>query len=309
MTLPRVADSLAGRIETHTLLPLAGCEISGSPGKWLDALFTRVMPRLSAGKEAVEVGPAMVDRVLCGGYPQALARTATRRREAWLTQYVDMLIQRDVREIAAVEKLDQMPRLLKALAHMSGQLCNFAQLAGQIGLDNKTAERYLGVLEQMFLLRRVQQWSGNGLSRLVKSPKIQFIDSGLLSGLLGVNEELLVQQRRHLGAVLESYVYGELLKLASWAANDYEVLTFRTAAKAEVDFVLENRRGELIGVEVKASASFSAADFSGLRKLAELAGEKFRAGVLLYDGTDTLPMGEVAGKPLWAVPLSTLWMT
>ena len=118
-----------------------------------------------------------------------------------------------------------------------------------------------------------------------------------------------MQQRRHLGAVLESYVYGELLKLASWAANDYEVLTFRTAAKAEVDFVLENRRGELIGVEVKASASFSAADFSGLRKLAELAGEKFRAGVLLYDGTDTLPMGEVAGKPLWAVPLSTLWMT
>ena len=215
MTLPRVADSLAGRIETHTLLPLAGCEVAESPGQWLDAVFSGDMPKPAAGKAQGEVGVVMVQRVLRGGYPQALARTTARRREAWLNQYVDTLIQRDVQDIAAVEKLDQLPRLLTALAHMSGQLCNFAQLAGQIGLDNKTAEKYLGIFEHMFLLRRVRQWSGNGLSRIVKSPKLQFIDSGLLCGLLGVNEDLLLRQRHQIGPVLENHVYSELLKLAS----------------------------------------------------------------------------------------------
>jgi uncharacterized protein len=131
-----------------------------------------------------------------------LARATHRRREAWLTQYVDTLILRDVPDIAAVEKLDQLPCLLTALAHMSGQLCNFAQLASQIGLDNKTAEKYLGIFDQMFLLRRVLPWSGNGLSRLIKSLKIQFIDSGLLCVLLGINEELLLRQRHRIGAVI-----------------------------------------------------------------------------------------------------------
>lgn len=309
MTLPRVADSLAGRIETHTLLPLAGCEVQGSAGHWVDAVFAGAMPRPPRAQADAEVGAALVQRVLRGGYPQALARPTTRRREAWLHQYVETLIQRDVWDIAAVDKLDQLPRLLTALAHMSGQLCNFARLAGQIGLDNKTAEKYLGIFEQMFLLRRVRQWSGNGLSRIVKSPKVQFIDSGLLCGLLGVNEDLLLRRRKYIGAVLESHVQGELLKQAAWAQEDYQVLTFRTMAQAEVDFVLENRCGEIVGVEVKAAASFQAADFSGLKKLATLAGERFLGGVLLYDGTQTLPMGEVAGKPLWAVPLSTLWLT
>lgn len=309
MSLPRVADSLAGRIEAHTLLPLAGCEMAGRSGQWLDAVFSGDMPRPPADKVQAEVGAALVQRVLRGGYPQALARPTTRRREAWLSQYVDTLIQRDVQDIAAVDKLEQLPRLLTALAHMSGQLCNFAQLAGQIGLDNKTAEKYLGIFEQMFVLRRVRQWSGKGLSRIVKSPKVQFIDSGLLSSLLGVNEDLLLRQRQQIGAVLESYVYGELLKLASWAQQDYQLLTFRTTTQTEVDFVLENRRGEIVGIEVKAAASFRVTDFSGLKKLAALAGERFLGGVLLYDGINTLPMGDVAGKPLWAVPLSTLWLT
>lgn len=309
MTLPRVADSLAGRIETHTLLPLAGCELARQPGRWMDAVFAGDMPRPPPAQAPAEVGAALVQRVLRGGYPQALARTTTRRREAWLAQYVATLIQRDVPDIAAVEKLDHLPRLLTALAHMSGQLCNFARLAGQIGLDNKTAEKYLGIFEQMFLLRRVLQWSGNGLSRIVKSPRLQFIDSGLLCGLLGVNAELLIRQRPKLGALLESHVYGELLKLASWADQDVQVLTFRTTAQAEVDFVLESRRGDIVGLEVKAAASFQPSDFAGLKKLAALAGERFMAGVLLYDGTQTLPMGEVSGTPLWAVPLSTLWLS
>ncbi len=309
MTLPRVADSLAGRIETLTLLPLAGCEQQGSRGLWLDTVFTGEIPAAPPEQAQQEVGTAMVQRVLRGGYPQAVSRITAKRRETWVANYVETLIQRDVRDIASVDKLDRLPRLLAALAHMSGQLCNFAQLAGEIGIDSKTAEKYLTVFEQMFLLRRVFQWSGNALSRIVKSPKLQFIDSGLLCSQMGLGEELVMRQRQHLGAALECHVYGELLKMAGWAHEDFRISTFRTTARAEVDFVLENRRGKLVGVEVKAAASCHPADFSGLKKLAELTGDRFMAGVLLYDGTQTLPMGRVNDRPLWAVPLATLWLT
>ena len=309
MLLPRVADSLAGRIQTINLLPLAGCEIENRPGRWLDAVFSGTMPRVPAVRAGGHVGAALVRRVLAGGYPEALSRTDARRRRAWTTQYVQTLLERDVRDIAAIEKLDQLPRLLNALAHMSGQLCNFAQLGGQVRLDNKTAEKYLAIFEHMFLLRRLPQWSGNGLARIIKSPKLQFIDSGLLCSLLGLNEALLTRQRTQFGAVLESYVYGELLKLATWTEDRYVISTFRTMEKAEVDFVVETERGDALGIEVKAAASFNSADLSGLRKFAEAAGKRFAGGILLYDGVQTLPMGEANGKPLWAVPLSTLWLT
>ena len=305
MTLPAVSDSLAGRMETLALLPLAGCEIHGGKGAWLDGLFGGTPPRAPPAARRKVVGEPLARIVMCGGYPEAVLRTSPRRRAAWARQYVDALIQRDVREIAAIEKLDHLPRLLRALAQMAGQLCNFAQLAGQVGLDSKTAGKYLAVFEQMFLLRRVAPWSTNRLARVVKTPKIQFLDSGLLCSLLGLTEGSLVQERNRFGPVVESYVFGEMLKLASWAEGEYEIFTYRDRDQVEVDFVVEDRSGRVVGVEVKAAASVSRDDFTSLRKLATLAGRKFVAGLVLYDGLETLPVGE----GLWAVPLSSLWLS
>ena len=305
MTLPGVADSLAGRMETLALLPLAGCEMHGTKGHWLDALFDGTPPRVTPAAGRKAVGEPLVDAVLSGGYPEAVLRTTARRRAAWARQYVDALIQRDVREIATVEKLDHLPRLLRALAEMAGQLCNFAQLAGQVGLDSKTAGKYLAVFEQIFLLRRVAPWSANRLARVVKTPKIHFIDSGLLCSLLGLTEATLAQERGRFGQALETYVFGELLKLASWSEGEYELFTYRDKDQVEVDFIVEDRRGRVLGVEVKAAASVSRDDFVGLRKLATLAGRKFAGGVVLFDGAETLPVGDT----LWAMPLSTLWLT
>ena len=304
MTLPRVADSLAGRMETLSLLPLAGSEMRGSAGKWIEAVFAGDVPRAATRAARTQVGVALVERVLSGGYPEAVARATARRRTAWARQYVHSLLTRDVRDIAAVEKLDHLPRLLNALAHMAGQLCNFAQLAGQVGLDNKTAGKYVAVFEQMFLLRRVAPWSANRLARIVKSPKVQFLDSGLLASLLGLGEASVAANRTAFGPLLESYVFGELLKLASWSDGGFTVLTYRDLLQVEVDFVLEDSGGHVAGVEVKAAASVRPADFSGLRKLASLAGRKWKCGLVLYDGVETLPMG----PGLWAVPLSTLWL-
>jgi len=305
MALPGVADSLAGRMESLTLLPLAGCELHDADGSWLPSIFAGRVPRIDARAARTAIGDALTEAVLRGGYPEAVRRSTPRRRNAWLTQYTEALIQRDVRDIAVVDKLDHLPRLLRALAHMAGELCNFAALGGQVGLDAKTAGRYLTILERMFLLRRVEPWSVNRLSRIVKTPKIQFIDSGLLAALIGLTSADAAQDRRRFGHVLESYVYGELLKGAGWADDGYAVYTYRDKDKVEVDFVIENAAGKIIGVEVKAAAAVSAADFTGLRRLAALAGRNFRGGVLLYDGVETLPMG----ADCWAVPLATLWTT
>ena len=298
-----MSDSLAGRMEVLTLLPLAGCELEGAPGHWLECVFSGDIPRLPSGHRPDETGAALVERVLRGGYPEAVARSTVRRREAWLRQYAAALLSRDVRDIASIEKLEQMPRLLRALAQMAGQLTNLNQLAGQLLLDHKTAAKYVGVLEQLFLIRRLQPWGSNRLSRIVKSPKLHFLDSGLLSHLRGADADALQRDRTAFGSLLECYVVSELLKLVSWGDRDLQVLSYRDKDQREVDVVIESGAGQLIGVEIKAKASVHPRDFSGLHKYAELSGEQFIAGFVLYDGNETLPMG----PRLWAVPLATLW--
>lgn len=313
MALPQVADSLAGRIEVLSLLPLAGAELIGSAGRWLDKVFIALAsngkpPAVTQTLASRHVGAALERRVLQGGYPEALKRATASRRNAWMHGYIETMIQRDVRDIATVEKLSLMPKLVYALAQMAGQLCNYTQLGGQLGLDAKTVNRYLTMLEQLFLVRRVPAWSVHAPSRVVKTPKVQFLDSGLLCSLLRLNETGIARDRSLFGHALECHVYGELLKQCSWADEAYDVMMYRDKDQIEVDFVVENRQGEIVGIEVKAAASLKSSDFSGLKKLAVLAGERFQGGVLLYDGINTLPAGEVGGKPLWALPLSTLWL-
>lgn len=304
MALPSVADSLAGRMETLVLLPLAQCEIAPTPGvslTWLDTLFAGKM--LVATAPAV--GEALVDKVSRGGYPEALARSEVRRRKAWARQYIDSLIQRDIKDIASIDKLDHIPRLLKALAQTAGQLCNYSQLGGQVGIDHKTASKYIAVFEQMYLMQRIPVWSGNRFSRLLKTSKLQFIDSGLLSVLVDFTDS--TRQRMLFGHLLESFVFGELRKQITWSEGEYGLFYYRDKDQNEVDFVIENASGGIIGIEVKAAGSVSINDMTGLKKLAVIAPKEFKAGIVFYDGIDTLPFGQINNRPIWAVPISVLW--
>lgn len=299
MVLPTVADSLAGRMETLTLLPLSQSELHGASTNWLDCAFVGQLPRVSNPL----VGGNLVEAVLRGGYPEAVSRATARRRTAWARQYTEALIQRDVRDVAGIDKLDHLPRFLRALAQMAGQMCNYTQLGGQVGLDGKTATRYVGVFEQMFLLRRLEAWSRNRLSRVVKTPKVQFVDTGLLATLLELSAEAVYDNRTRFGLMLENFVFTELLKHAATAEGAYRLYYYRDHDQLEVDLVIENAIGHLVGVEVKAAATVGNSDLRGLKRLSSIAGEAFQTGVILYDGEETLPLGE----RLWAVPLSTLW--
>ena len=301
MALPTVADSLAGRMETLSLLPLSQSEIEGRAANWIDSAFSgRILTT-----ETPALGATLIERVLQGGYPESVIRPTERRRVAWARQYIDAIIQRDVRDIANLEKLDQLPRFLSGLAQTAGQMCNYTQLGGQVGLDGKTAVRYVSIFEQMYLLKRVEVWARNRLNRVVKTPKLQFIDAGLLATLVGLGNDEALQDRSRFGHVLETFVFGELLKHTTTSEGDYRLLYYRDTDQVEVDVVIENAAGQIMGVEVKASATVNAGDLRGLKKLASIAGAQFKMGVLLYDGTETLPLGD----GLWAAPLSSLWGT
>lgn len=299
MLLPTVADSLAGRMETLSLLPLSQSELEAQSHNWLDNVFAGHLLKAEHPALAEE----LINRVLRGGFPEAISRNSSRRRTTWARQYLDALIQRDVRDVAEIDRLDQLPRFLRVLAQTAGQMCNYTQLGGQVGLDGKTASRYTGIFEQMYLLKRIDVWAKNRLKRVIKTPKLQFIDSGLLAAILGLGVDELSQDRTRFGGILETFVFAELLKHRSSAEGDYQIMYYRDADQVEVDFVIENAAGQLIGIEVKAAATVKESDLRGLRKLAGLAGEHFKMGVLLYDGTETLPLG----NGIWAAPLSSLW--
>jgi predicted AAA+ superfamily ATPase len=298
MTLPRVADSLAGRMEVVRLLPLAQAEIAGTPSTFLEQVF---QGRVPAPVRPI-LGEALLETVLAGGYPEALARSGGRRQD-WYLDYTDAIVQRDVREVAQIEQIRQMPRLLRVLAEYAGQLVNYTQIGGPLGLSHVTTRKYTDIFESLFLIRSVQPWFANTLKRLTRTAKLHFLDAGLLAALRDLTPDGLRRDRSAFGAVLETFVLAEVLKLASWGPDRLEVSFFRDKERNEVDIVLENRRGQVVGLEVKAAATVSRSDFSGLRRLAEACGDRFRLGLVLYDHDQCVPFGE----RLFAAPLSCLW--
>jgi len=300
MTLPRVADSLAGRMESVRLLPLAQAEITaaGPPD-----FFVRVFGGQPPTSTRSIIGSALVDAVLSGGYPEALTRKSWGRRQDWYLDYIDAVVQRDVRDIAAVDQLDRMPRLLRVLAEHSGQLINQTGIGAAIGLNHVTTQRYTAIFEQLYLIQTLPPWHSNALKRLTKTPKLHFLDAGLLGALRGVTPERVAQDRRIFGPILESFVVSELMKLAGWSGERLSFSQYRDKDQNEVDVVIEDRRGGIIGVEVKAAASVNAADFRGLKRLKEATGDKFKMGLVLYDHDRAVPFGD----RLWAAPISCLF--
>ncbi len=299
MTLPRVGDSLAGRISIIRLLPLAQAEVRGDSPRFLDQVFAGVPPDVTS----LIVGDDLVETVLAGGYPEALTRTAWHRRRDWHLDYVEAIVQRDVRDIASVEQLSSMARLLRILAERSGQLVNYSGLGTPVGMNHVTTRKYIGVLENLFLVHALPAWHMNTLKRLGKAPKLHFLDAGLLAALRDLSPSRLRRDRTPFGPVLETFVFGELLKLAGWSDDRYTFSHFRDKERNEVDIVLEDGSGQVAGVKVKASATVSAGDFSGLRRLAHACGDRFALGLVLYDHDRVVPFGD----RMLAVPVSALW--
>ena len=192
-----------------------------------------------------------METVLAGGYPEALTRSGWRRRQDWHLDCIEAIIQRDVRDMARIEQLRAMPRLLRVLAEHSGQLVSYSGIGGPIGMNHVTTRRYMGILENVFLVRTLPPWYTNALKRVTKSPKLHFLDAGLLVALKGLTPQRLRRDRTQFGSVLETFVFGEILKLAGWAEDRYTLSHFRDKERNEVDIVIEDGRGRIVGIEVR----------------------------------------------------------
>ncbi len=299
LLVPRLSESLAGRMEILRLHPLAQCELAGRASLFVEALFgggfkTRTVERL---------GSALAERVAAGGYPAALARAALRRRRAWYRDYIQALVERDVRDLARIRDLDALPRLLSFAAGQTARLLNVSDLAGPFQVSRPTIREYVTLLERIFLVEELPPWHANRVSRLVKAPKLHVGDTGLACAVLGADAASLAKDRALLGQLLETFVYQELRRQASWQDEEIRFYHYRDRDGAEVDIVLERGLGDLAGVEVKAAASVTAADFRGLRRLKEASGSRLATGVVLYDGETAASFGE----GLFAVPIRSLW--
>jgi predicted AAA+ superfamily ATPase len=303
LAMARVADALPGRMEVIELWPFSQGEIEGQIDGFVDRAFAGW-----AGRTATTLSKQdYLRRAERGGFPDVvLTRDTERRRAAWFDSYVAALTRREARDIAGVERPEELRQLLRLLAARSGQLLKVEEVARDAGLAPTTARRYIRLLEAAYIVRTLPGWATSKTTRAVRAPKVYVCDTGLLCHLLGVTADAMAApSSADAGAVLETFVTMELARQVGWSDTRANLFHFRSKDGTEVDAVLEAADGRLVGVEVKAGATVRSEDFRGLRLLMDKVGDRFRGGLVLYTGTETLSFGD----KLRCAPISSLWTT
>ncbi len=304
LLLLKLSESLAGRMEVLTLCPFSQGELNGVREGFLDALFSK-KPNWPAFNAGTMRRGELLEKVMVGGYPPVVARPSAARRQAWFQSYLTTVLQRDVRDLVNIADLSAVPRLLAVAASRAGGLLNYADLSRSLALPQTTLKRYFALLEAMFLVQLLRPWSGNLGQRAIQTPKVYLNDTGLLAHLLGLTMDRLTVDAGLAGGALENFVLMELRKHCAWSETQPQIYYWRTVSGQEVDLVLEDSAGQLVGVEVKASATLGGSDVRGLQALAAAVGKRWIRGVVLYTGTEVIPF---AGN-LHGLPLSLLWTT
>ncbi len=298
LALPKVADSLAGRMAVVDLLPFSQSEIEGVNNTAVDDLFD---PDFEFSLPTSE--PKLADRITLGGYPEPFGRSSSARRDAWFSDYLRTILERDVRDLANIEGLTQLPRLLSLIASRIGDPLNVVGLARETGIPNTSLHRYIDLLKAVFLLQMVPAWSNDPDARLTRTAKAYMVDTGLLSYLVNVTPKNLNRNEFLFGRLVENLVALELLKLSQASDLRPTLYHLRTVKHLQVDFVLEARGGALVGIDVHPSAGLVPSDADGLRYLREIAPDQFSRGIILYLGEEIVPFGD----GIFGVPISMLW--
>jgi uncharacterized protein len=294
----KILDALTGRVESITLWPLTQREIEGREGNFVDMLFSGTPPQV----EGAPVGrEALIGRLTAGGYPEARLRDDARRTR-WFDSYLESTLGRDLTDVSDAHKLKEMPRLLRLLASQAANMVAPSNISKSIALDRGTVEAYIGLLETVFLVRRLRAWTPGIRNRELRHPKVYVVDTGLLLHLLGADEQRLAEEDQITGKAVENFVAMELLRHAEWSEKAPRLFHYRQG-RDEIDIVLEDRAGNVAAVEVKASASIRPRDWRALERLRDAKGKSFRCGVLIYTGEAAVPLAD----RIFAVPISGLW--
>jgi predicted AAA+ superfamily ATPase len=295
----KIRDALPGRIDRVRMWPLARTEIEGGNLNVAEELLAGRAPQVTDAP----LGHAAFSSIVCeGGYPEARRRPAGRSRTRWFSNYIDTTLERDLFELAEARRVEDIGQLLRLLATQSANLANYSTIAQRLNMDPKTVKAYIGLLEQMFLVQRLPAWRPGLGAREATTPKVYICDSGLLAYLLGADEKRVESDDRITGKICETFVAAEIMKHISWAQDEVRLYHYQRD-REDVDLILENRRGEIAAIEVKAHATVRQNDLHWLRKLRDTRGTQFKAGIVIYSGAQTTPLGD----QLWAVPYAGLW--
>lgn len=300
-TLPKISESLAGRVDIYRLLPLSQSEIEGNKFHLVDELFkgrTKSLFEIKGkGKKQI------ITRIIRGGFPEIVTNRNVSLTARWFNSYVTTLLQRDVRDIASIDNLEVFPQILGILASRSGGLTNFADISRETSVPQTTLKRYISILRMAFIIEMVPSWSNKMEQRFVKSPKIFFNDTGLLSYLSGFTEKRLETDSKALGMAMENFVFAELVKLHSYSDNFFTIYHYRTHLDEEIDFILERNDGRSIAIEVKSSETIKPDMAKNIKVFQGKYPEKFLSGIVFYTGKQVLPIGE----KIFALPIDALW--
>lgn len=299
--LQTIPDLLPGRAETIELWPLSQGEIDRTSDAFVDRVFEQGA-ELSVPRSGLRRDDYL-ERALRGGYPEAVHRTDLRRRARLFDSYILDLINRDIRQVAEIERPADLRRLLNLVAGQMAGLAVAGRIASDLQLSASTAKRYLDLLDLLFVVRRIPAWSNNLTTRAVGTPKLIVTDTGLAAHLAGITLRRARHPTAPVGPLLENFVVSELARQLSWAEEPVRLYHYRDRDAYEVDAVLERASGEVVAVEVKAGETVRSEDFRGIRHLAGRLGDRLLAGVVLYAGEQPLPFGD----RLRAWPISALW--
>jgi uncharacterized protein len=299
LAAPDMADALVGRVDIVELWPLSQGEIEGSKDRFVDTIFGEPLSLLRNGSLT---RAEIIERICRGGFPEIQPRPPDRRGR-WFENYITTTVEKVVREIAEIERLAEIPRLLRLCAARTATELNVASIANDLGIPARTAGAYLARLTTAFLVQLVPAWSTNLSAKVIQKPKLLLLDSGLAAHLIGATPQSIAKHPDLLGQLLETFVLGEIRRQITWSSTRPSAWHFRDRSGAEVDILLEAPDGRIVGIEVKATSSPTHSDMKGLRFLADRLGDRFAFGALMCLAPEALPMGD----RLAILPIERLW--
>jgi len=274
-----VSQSLAGRVGRLELLPFSLAEVA-----CVDASL------IGESTRALRQGcyPPVIDRRL--------------DPDLWYENYIATYLERDVRLVDNIRDLAAFQRFLHLCAGRTGQLVNLSALAGECGVSHNTIKAWISILEASYLIRLVQPYHRNYNKRIVKTPKLYFLDTGLAARLLGIRTDEQLAQHPLRGALFETLVFGELAKRRHNLQTPWDIYFWRDHGGTEVDFILEDG-AELTAIEVKSGATFHPDSIAALSRFSATAGKDLRRSLLVYGGTESFGFRDVRIVP-WNAILS-----
>jgi predicted AAA+ superfamily ATPase len=297
--IPQANESLAGRVAKIRLRPLSVGEQQQAGAQFLERTFEGVFSKPATANTRDE----LAQLALAGGYPEAIGLNASGRRR-WHRDYINALLERDLRDITRVHRLDAMRKLVEVVAAWSSKQMNVADIGSGLSIKRPTVEAYLGALEALFLIDRVPAWTRGDYERVGKKDKLFMADSGLMASVLNWRSEGGVQNADRIGKLIETFVYNQLASLVD-LNDDYRLYHYRDRLKREIDFIVERESdGAILAVEVKAALSVKGDDFQHIRWFAEnMTGGRPFTGIVLYSGAEVFSFGD----GMKAVPLNAMW--